>query len=218
MQNRNAPINIDVMEDELSAHEWGMNNLVWELYWWVDLFNMVFFKDQSVPIPTLTFEKTRVNNLGFYRIGFNDYTIKDQINLNRLYIERPLNEVLQTLIHEMVHSWEFIYVPEDKRTKSWYHTEAFRMKISQIGILTNNKGCHMGIGDPFIHLLRQHAVEFQRTHRDSKGFIMISPKTTPKGKSKLRKWKCPCGQNARIGRSEFHATCNICNGKFELAY
>ena len=81
----NYKINIDIKENELASTDWGLNDLAWTLYWFVDFFNIAFFKDQPVPIPALTFERTRVNNLGYYRIGFNDFAVRDQINLNNLY-------------------------------------------------------------------------------------------------------------------------------------
>ena len=62
------------MANELGAMDWELNNMVWDLYWFVDLFNMVFFKETPVPVPALTFEKTNVNNLGYYRIGRNELT------------------------------------------------------------------------------------------------------------------------------------------------
>ena len=215
MQNRiNDRINLEIMDNELSAADWEMNQLAWTLYWFVDFFNICFFKDQHVPIPALTFERSRVNNLGYFRMGFNDFAVRNQINLNRLYISRPLNEVLQTLVHEMVHSFEHIYVPEDKRTKNWYHTNAFRQKMIEIGILTNPKGVHIAVSDPFVFLLRKHGVSFD-SKIDDKGFIIIPPKKKTKGKSKLRKWSCGC-QNVRIGKAEFEATCDLCHNKFEL--
>jgi len=215
MQNRiNEKINIEIMENELSTTEWELNGLVWELRWWIDFFNIVFFKVQPVPIPVLTFEKSRVNNLGYFRMGFNDFAVRNQINLNRLYIGRPLNEILQTLVHEMVHSFEHTYVDERKRTKNWYHTNAFRQKMVEIGILTNPKGIHIAIGDPFVFLLRKHGVNFD-SKVGPKGFIIIPPKKKTKGKSKLRKWSCGC-QNVRVGKAEFEATCDLCGNKFEL--
>lgn len=215
MQKRTCEkINIDIRENELATCDWALNPLAWELYWWVDLFNIAFFKGESVPTPALTFERSRVNTLGFYRIGFNDFAVKNQINLNRIYLDRPLNETLQTLVHEMVHSWEHIFVPEDKRTKNWYHTKAFRTKLAMIGILTNEKGCHIAVGDPFVHLLRAHAVTFEEKF-NSKGLILIPPKVKPKGKSKLKKWSCGC-QNVRVGKAEFHAHCDLCENQFEL--
>jgi len=209
-------INIAIKENELDSSDWALNELVWTLYWFVDFFNIVFFKDQPVPIPALTFEKTRVNNLGFYRIGLNDWAVKDQINLNKLYIERPLWETLSTLLHEMCHSYEYIYILEDDRTKSWYHKKAFREKLASFGILTNEKGCHVAIGDPFTHILRQHGVTFDKSILPGMN-IEITPKAKPKGRSKLKKWSCPCGQNVRVGKKEFHATCDLCGEKFQLS-
>ena len=211
----NDKINVEIMENELAAHDWELNELVQTLYWFIDFFNIAFFKDEPVPIPALTFEKTRVNNLGYYRIGFNDWAVKDQINLNKLYIHRPLYEILSTLLHELCHSYEYIYIPDEDRCKSWFHKKAFRDKLASFGILTNEKGCHVAIGDPFVHILRQHGVIFDRAYPPGVT-IEIVPKTKPKGKSKLKKWSCPCGQNVRVGKAEFHATCDLCNGKFEL--
>ncbi|MBW1693088.1 MAG: hypothetical protein JRJ41_02800 [Deltaproteobacteria bacterium] len=215
MQNRDEPINVAIMENELANADWELNELAWELIWWIDFFNIAFFKEQPVPMPVLTFERSRVNNLGFYRIGFNDFAVRNQINLNRLYLGRPLSELLQTLLHELMHSMEYIYISEKKRTKnSWYHSKAFRLKMLEFGILTNEKGVHVGIGDPFVFLLRKHGVDFNST-RNPDGFIVLPPKKKAKGKSKLRKWSCGC-QNARIGKSGFEATCDICFNKFEL--
>jgi len=216
MQKRTCEqINIDIRDNELSTSDWAMNPLAWELYWWVDFFNIVFFKGEPVPTPALTFERSRVNTLGFYRVGFNDFAVKDQINLNKLYINRPLFETLQTLVHEMVHSWEHIYVPEEKRTKSWYHTTAFRDKLAQIGILADEKGCHQAVGDPFRHILRQHGIEPAVGFETSSGLIVVPLKPKPKGKSKLKKWSCGC-TNVRVAIADFQARCLKCNQIFNL--
>ena len=96
-------INLEIMENELSATDWSLNPLAWDLYWFVDLFQAVFFRNEPVPVPALTFEKARVNTLGHYRIGRNDWAVREQINLNRIHINRPLWGVLSTLLHEMAH-------------------------------------------------------------------------------------------------------------------
>ena len=203
-------VNLEIMENELDAMDWEHNQLVSELYWFVDLFNIVFFKDTPVPIPALSFERSRVNTMGWYRIGRNDFAVKDQINLNRLYIDRPLCETLGTLIHEMIHSYEYIYVEENKRTKSWYHTNAFRSKLKECGIHTDDRGCHVAIGDPFKYILQRHGVSFNHNNMVQKGgLVLIPPKPKKKGKSKLKKWSCGC-QNVRVGKQTFEATCDIC--------
>lgn len=111
MQRLAEKINIEIMENELSAMDWSLNPLAWDLYWFVDLFQAAFFRETPVPVPALTFEKARVNTLGHYRIGRNDWAVREQINLNRIHLGRPLWNILATLFHEMVHSWEYAYVP-----------------------------------------------------------------------------------------------------------
>jgi len=41
------------MENELDANDWIHNELAWTLYWFVEFFNICFFKDQPVPIPAV---------------------------------------------------------------------------------------------------------------------------------------------------------------------
>ncbi len=215
----NESVNIVIMENELSAIDWELNPLAWELYWFVDLFQIVFFKDQPVPIPALTFEKTRVNNLGHYRFEQNDRDLTGHIILNRLYLDRPLWSVLATLLHEMVHAWEFIHVAPEKRTKSWYHSKAFRDKMMESGILCNHNGSHAGLDykGKFFLTLKQHAVSFNGLHLSSadNSIIPIDTKPKVKGRSKLKKWTCGC-QNVRVGKSEFKATCDLCGNRFKL--
>lgn len=214
--NRNNHINMAIMENELSTMEWELSDLAWELYWWVSFFNIAFFKDEPVPVPAISFESTRINNLGHYVIGRNAFGIRENINLNRKHLGRPLWDILATFLHELCHSWENLYIPESKRTKNWFHKIAFRSKLTSFGIQANEKGCHIGVGDPFVHLLRQHAVPFV-VDIEIGGFAKIQPKKRPKGKSKLKKWQCPCGQNVRVGKKSFHAVCTLCDGEFTLS-
>ncbi len=73
----------------------------------------------------------------------------------------------------------------------------------------------MGVGDPYIHILRQHGITFDNGRQVGK-MIAISKKPAIKGRSKLKKWSCPCGQNVRVGKKDFFATCDLCKEKFEL--
>lgn len=204
-------INIQIMENELSASDW-------ELYWWVSFFQIAFFKAEPVPIPTLTFEKTRVNTFGHHRIGRNDCAFREQINLNRLYLTRPLFEVLATLLHEMVHCWEFFYLPEERRTKSWYHVKAFRDKMAEFGILCNTNGGHVGLDykGKFVQTLKQHAVAFNGFEgyiSSDSTVVPIDPKPTQKGSSKLKKWSCGC-TNIRVAVKDAEIQCLKCKNQF----
>jgi len=163
----NESINIHIMENEKNLQDWKLSSLARELYWWVDFFNIAFFKAQPAPTPAISFEKTKVNNLGHYVIGRNAFGVKENINLNRVHLNRPLWDMLATLLHEMTHSWQYRY---GNPSKSWFHNKEFQMKLLAFGILVDKKGCHQGFGDPFIFLLKKHGVEFHQ-QKDQDGFI-----------------------------------------------
>ena len=206
-------INIQNMENEPAASEWELNPLVWELYWWVDFFNIAFFNAQPVPAPGFTFEKTRVTKLRYYVVERNACGYKNIINLNRTNLNRPLWEILTTLLHEMTHSWQVMY---GKPSNSWFHNKEFTLKMMDFGIVCTSNGCHNGVGDPFVFLLKKHGIVFNSVMRsESDNILKIPPRAKPKGKSKLKKWSCRC-TNIRVAVKEFEAKCLKCGNEFEL--
>ncbi|MCF8070064.1 MAG: hypothetical protein K9L30_15895 [Desulfobacterales bacterium] len=221
MQEKEYLINDALRENEIYRDDWELNPVANDLYWFVDFFNIAFFKEQKVPTPVLTFERANVGTLGYYRIGINDFGVKNQINVNRLYLDRPLIECLETLVHEMTHSWEHIYLPEKERTNNWYHKKGFREKLYEIGIETDEKGMHQKVGDPFIHLLRQHGVSNPYKSEYVKGFptgFFLVPPKKKKGKSKLIKYICNCNpaRPIRSGRKDIKALCLDCGKLYEM--
>ena len=207
----NERINIAIMENEKDAHDWALNDLASELYWFVDFFNIAFFKGQPVPVPAISFERTNINNLGHYVLGRNSLGLLENININRVHLNRPLYDILATLIHEMCHAWQKIY---GTPSKSWFHNKEFQFKMLELGIICDNKGCHLGLGDPFVFMLKKHSISFTNMF-DLDGFIKIPPKAKPKGKSKLKKWTCGC-TNIRVAISDLEAKCLKCGNMFEL--
>jgi hypothetical protein len=206
----NESINEAIMNNEKGAYDWVLNDLVWELYWWVDFFNIAFFKEQPVPVPAISFEKTRVTNLGNYVIGRNAFGVKENINLNRAHLKRPLWDILATLLHEMTHSWQAMY---GKPSNSWFHNKEFQLKMLEFGIICKSKGCHHGVGDPFVYLLKKHGV-ISNYVMEPDGIIKVTPIVKPKGNSKLKKWACGC-TNVRVIMKDFKAKCLKCGNKFE---
>jgi hypothetical protein len=154
-QKLNERINIEIMENELEAHDWVLCDLSCELYWWVSFFQIAFFKHQPVPIPALSFERNAIRTLGHYVIGRNAFGVRENININSRHLNRPLWDILATLLHEMVHSWQAIY---GTPSKSWFHNKEFRLKMLEFGILVNNKGRHNGVTDPFVFMLKKHGI------------------------------------------------------------
>lgn len=203
-------VNIAIIENETSADDWELSDLAAELYWWADLFIIALFKDQTIPVPVISFAKTRIDNLGHYVSGRNEFGIRENININQVHLSRPLWSVLATLVHEMTHSWQAIY---GKPSNSWFHNKEFRLKMEEFGIVCDKNGRHLKLMGPFLYLLERHFVSVKGLAYDGR-ILEGQAAERPKGKSKLKKWSCPCGQNARVGKREFFATCNLCGNTF----
>lgn len=200
-----------VKGNKRDANEWDLNNLECILYLWVDYFNLKFFKDQPVPKPFITFERTTVTNFGQYVPKRNAFGVKENININKAHLNRPLWGILSTLLHEMVHSWQALY---GKPSKSWFHNKEFHGKMAQFGILCNGKGLHTGICGPFVSLLKERGVKLDYNYQ-SEGIIKIPSIPKPKGKSKLKKWSCGC-TNIRVAVIDLQARCLKCGELFKL--
>ena len=212
MRNRQTdPITIAIKKNTIRAQDWALSELACRLYEWIDIFNAELFKDQPVQVPVISFEKTCVKNLGRYKSGRNAFGVKETINLNRVHLNRPFADILATLLHEMTHSWQVAF---GKPSNSWFHNKEFQARLKHFGICCNNKGGHISVDDPFVSLLKRHGISFDQK-ADSKEMIEVA--LSPNGRSKLKKWQCPCGQKARVGKTEFHATCDLCGESFELA-
>ena len=127
MEKQNTEnIGTAIMENGNDAIDWAFCGLSCELYWWTEFFNIAFFKTQPVKMPVLSFEKKSVRNLGHYVKQRNGFGLKENININRCHLDRPLWEILAVLIHEMCHSWQNLY------------GKPFHFVVSQQGVQTQN--------------------------------------------------------------------------------
>jgi len=206
----NESINLAIRENEKSADDWELQDLATELYWWVDFFNMVFLKDTPVPVPAISFERTKITSLGYYVKGRNAFGVRENINLNRAHLDRPFWTILATLLHEMTHSWQALY---GKPSSSWFHNKEFRLKLEGFGIVCNEKGCHIRVGHPFIFHLQQHGIVFNHPPHTDGMIKALSGHRLP-GKSKLKKWTCGC-TNIWVAVRDLKAECLKCRNRFE---
>jgi len=208
---KSETINISIRDNEINATDWPLNESARELYWWVDFFNATFFKEEPVPVPAISFEKTRITTQGHYIGGPNAFGVSNSINLNCLYLNRPMWDILVSLLHEMVHSWQFAY---GNPSSSWFHNRQYKIKMAGCGIICDDKGRHLHIKDPFIFYLRKHGVMIgPEMLTDNQ--IRTSDIAQPIGKSKLKKWSCGC-TNIRVAVKDLEAKCLKCGGLFNL--
>jgi len=191
------------------------------LYEHVDLMRTELFGGE-VPEVVLSFDVTDRRTLGHYHLSRNGLGVRWALNLNPVHLARPVFEVLATLLHELTHAWQHEHGTPSKPP---HHNKEFRARCEAFGIPTDEGGHYLGVrhGSPFEDYCRRHGIGFPPAPGAPEGSpgvealpLLPVPPAKPKG-SKLRKWRCPCGVNARVAIADFQAVCCKCGGRFRVA-
>ncbi len=205
-----------------SPHHLIPADVVAFLYRHVDLMREEFFCGQ-VPEVVLSFDVTDRRTLGHYVIGRLSLGVRWALNLNPVHLARPVYQVLGTLLHELGHAWQHEHGTPSKPP---FHNKEFRARCEEFGIPTDEGGHDLGVrpGSPFEDYCRRHGVPFPSAAgaaeagspggKDLTPLLPVPP-VTPRG-SRMRKWSCPCGVNARVAIADFQAVCCKCGGRFRL--
>lgn len=104
-----------------------------------DDFNVSLFRGE-LPQCLLTFQREKRTYGYFSKERFvNSLGHKtDEIAMNPTYFAVvPASEVLQTLVHEMVHCWQFHFGKPGRRG---YHNKQWAAKMEEIGLMPSNTG------------------------------------------------------------------------------
>lgn len=169
----------------------------------------------TLPLPALSFEPARLGNLGWYREE-DGLALYHRINLNSLYTNRPLSDVLRTLTHEVGHCWQHVHGKPAKPGRDNYHNSQFQRRMQAIGIPCNKLGVSLGMQEPSVGFLKELGVEAEAF--PFKPEIEIPPdKSGSRSGSHLKPWACKCPR-ARVWASikvELSATCHKCGSPFQ---
>lgn len=202
------------------------------LQWAFDYFNWTLF-DRSLPNCLITLQR-RGRTYGYFqhqRFVRDDGTACDEIALNpRHFQSRSEEEVLSTLLHEMVHLWQ---VHRGKPGRGRYHNRQWADKMKSLGLQPSDTGKAGGreTGDSMSHYVVADG-PFQQTvaRLKDEGFVLTwqdkaeepetlvgpdgaegaegsAPKPKPSKSGIKVKYSCPtCGLNA-WAKHEAHLVC-----------
>ena len=170
--------------------------------------------DEDLPDCLITLQR-RARSYGYFsgnRFRRSDGRKTDEIALNPShFLDRPLDEVLATLAHEMAHLWQH---HRGKPGRGRYHNREWAEKMKAIGLQPSDSGAQGGreTGDQMHHLIVRDGL-FARAAAElrERGYVIpwservpVGEKSGPgpssghKGKSGKRvKYSCPaCNLNA----------------------
>jgi len=203
-------INEELRQHAVDIVSWQHTEQARLFHHWAERFNQVF--DLGLRKPALRIEGISGQRLGTYRQGRNGFGVLDEITINARHLYRPLADHLATLLHEMIHEWQYLYGKPGRRN---YHNRQFQQKARLYGLIVDERGHHLGV-EPgrFTSLLTQHGVDVSDLRAPDKEAPLLSKKMH-RGDSKLKKWSCGC-TNVRCA-VQLAARCLRCGNVFQEA-
>jgi predicted SprT family Zn-dependent metalloprotease len=152
----------------------------------------------------------------------------DEIALNPTYLnERPVQDSLSTLVHEMVHQWIHHF---DKPSRAGYHNKKWASKMREIGLTPSSTGAPGGkdVGQKVSHFISENgAFDLISANLLKTGFVIpyvervdddqaLKATRKMKAASKTR-YTCPHCDEPQVhiwAKPGVDVRCGICGGQF----
>lgn len=171
-----------------------------------DLLNEEFF-ESALSRPTITIQSTP-RAYGHFSLREDTWISKlggtHEINIGAGTLARPIEEVAATLLHEMVHYWNYEQGIQDCSRGNTYHNRRFKKAAEARGLMVEHSDkygwSHTSPADALLEFVIENDLTDILINRNEFHGFQISgtgthsgtaTPTTPK-KSSSRKYICPC--------------------------
>ena len=197
-----------------------------------DLLNAAFF-ESALSRPTITIQSTP-RAYGHFSLRDDTWISKlgktHEINIGAGTLARPIEEVAATLLHEMVHYYNFVNGVQDCSRNGTYHNRKFKKAAEARGLIVQHSEkygwSHTSPSDELLEfVLDNDLTDILINRNEFSGFQITGTGThsgTPIGttvpkKSSSRKYICPCcGMSVRATK-EVNIACLDCGMKMVSA-
>lgn len=161
-------------------------------------------------------------------------TQKYELNIGASTMDRPIESVVSTLLHEMVHIYHLQNGIQDCSRGNTYHNKKFKEKAESVGLVISHHDrygwtitepsddlilyiCEKGWSD--IVSGRMDGLRIAPPSNGGNGGRIIPPvgATPTKKPSSTRKYACPCCGNSVRATKEVHIICADCSELMILA-
>lgn len=159
-------------------------------------------------------------------------TYRYELNIGAGTLDRPIESVVSTLLHEMVHIFNLQNNIQDCSRGNTYHNKKFRDKATEVGLIIEyDKVIGWSVTSPSESLIeyivdngwedilinRQESLRIRTgTDSPSKTISPDSGDSKTKKKSSTRKYQCPCcGMSVRATKT-VNILCGDCNETMQV--
>jgi hypothetical protein len=171
--------------------------------------------EMEMPLPVITIQsKGRKNALGWHardRWQNSKPELLTEINLSAEHLGRPVEEIAETLLHEMVHYANNLNGISDCTARQ-YHNLHFKARCDDIGLICE-KHPTRGWAKTSLSDTLKNKVQAVNINADAFSLIRKTDKHE-KATPKMKKWRCLC-TNIRAA-VPVDAKCNQCGLEFKL--
>ncbi len=193
-----------------------------------DMLNAEFFEN-ALSRPTITIQSTP-KAYGHFSLRSDTWISKigatHEINIGAGTLARPIEEVAATLLHEMVHYWNFVGGIQDCSRGGTYHNRRFKDAAEAHGLTVQHSDkygwSHTAPSDALLDFVLENELTDILINRNEYGGFQItgtgthsgtpSGTVTPK-KSSSRKYLCPCCGMSIRATKEVNIGCLDCGMK-----
>lgn len=192
--------------------------------------NTEFFND-SLEMPTITVQSTAeaYGHVSVGKVWKNELgNLSHELNVSADYLDRPVENVVATLIHEGCHLYAMANGIKDTSNRGIYHNRRFKELAEERGLKISKsekygwtitepteriiKFCEeYGLGD--IQIARRKQLSFVDTG-NSQGKGTDSSQPTSKKKNSYQRWSCPCCHTIIRSTKTVNIICGDCGEHF----
>lgn len=216
-----------------------LKNMQEVLEYGFDVLNKVYFNGELPPIVISIMSSPRTNgHFTCGRVWRAEETLMHEINISAEHLDRPIENIMATLQHEMIHYYCEINDIADTSQYGRYHNKKFKSEAEARGlIITRADGIGWSLTQPsenFIKVLKEHGIEKPidinrdglildilgklgkggTDGTDGNGNTLPIPIQPKKPKQSTRKYICPCCGNSFRATKEINVKCMDCDEQF----
>lgn len=195
--------------------------------------NEEYFNNE-LEVPTITIQSTvgAYGHVSVQKVWHSNDVATHELNLSADYLNRPIENVVATLIHEASHLYALQNDIKDTSNRGVYHNKNFKKIAEEMGHLQIEKHDKYGwtitypTEDTLDFIIAYGFEDIQLVRGSQFSFVgiggskagnggMVPPKT--KKPSSTRKYICPCCGNSFRATKELNVMCMDCDEQFIVA-
>ena len=193
-----------------------------------DLLNKEYF-ESTLSRPTITIQSTP-KAYGHFSLNKDTWISKlggtHEINIGAGTLARPIENVVATLLHEMVHYYNYVNGIQDCSRGNTYHNGKFKKAAEERGLIITHSEkygwSHTEPSDELLEFVLNHDLTDILINRNEASYFRVGGGsgahsggvdgiTPPPRTSSTRKYVCPCcGMSVRATRT-VRIACIDCN-------